>query len=80
MSIKTVRFPQLVEYARASPSIFYALSHSLWDVLTNSVLNDKRKPIGYLDVKAIKSKFEKGAAGMEDRLGGSMTTADTPQR
>ena len=34
-----------------------------------SVLNDRRKPIGYLDVKAIKSKFEKGEAGLEDQLG-----------
>jgi hypothetical protein len=33
------------------------------------VLNDRRKPIGYLDVKAIKSKFEKGEAGLEDQLG-----------
>ena len=32
------------------------------------VLNEKRKPIGYLDVKAIKQKFEQGAAESEDEL------------
>jgi hypothetical protein len=30
--------------------------------LTRSVLNERRRPIGYLNVKAIKEKFEKGQA------------------
>jgi hypothetical protein len=32
------------------------------------VLNDKRKPIGYLDIKTIKRKFEQGVAGSGDVL------------
>jgi hypothetical protein len=43
------------------------LIRCVW-VLTRRVLNERRRPVGYLDVKAIKSKFEKGEAGPEDPL------------
>lgn len=33
-----------------------------------SVLNDNRKPIGYLNVPALKSKFESGKAGDADPI------------
>jgi hypothetical protein len=31
-------------------------------VQTRSILNEKRKPIGYLDVSVLKAKFESGQA------------------
>ncbi|ORX34747.1 hypothetical protein BD324DRAFT_131734 [Kockovaella imperatae] len=32
------------------------------------VLNDRRKPIGYLDVRSIRKKFESGQAGVDDEI------------
>ena len=37
------------------------------------VLNDNRKPIGYLDVPVLKSKFERGQAGRADPISVHMT-------
>jgi hypothetical protein len=43
------------------------------------VLNDKRKPIGYLDIPVLKKKFENGRADPEEQLckSGSVKPAHT---
>jgi hypothetical protein len=41
------------------------------------VLNDKRKPIGYLNIPVIKAKYERGEAAEDDEVGECMVVRDS---